>query len=133
MTVDGVVVRFKLDSGATCNVMPLEVYQRITALDRLDPGPRVRNYGTRGGYLKVLGTFTGSVVHRGEQFTVKFVVVDEPGKPPILGLPTCKRMELIKRVDAVTTERSSTLPSLVREFADIFSGIGKLAIEHDIK
>lgn len=31
------VVRFKLDSGATCNVMPLEVYQRVTALDRLDP------------------------------------------------------------------------------------------------
>lgn len=68
-----------------------------------------------------------------EQFAVKFVVVDEPGQPPILGLPTCKRMELIKRVDVVINERSSTLPPLVREFADIFSGIGKLAMEHEIK
>lgn len=73
------------------------------------------------------------MARRGEQFAVKLVVVDEPGQTPILGLPTCKRMELIKRVDAVTTERSSTLPPLVREFAGIFSGIGKLAIEHDIK
>lgn len=42
-------------------------------------------------------------------------------------------MELIKGIDAVTMERSSTLPPLVKEFADIFSGIGKLDMEHDIK
>ena len=36
-------VRFKLDSG------------------RLSPGPRVRIYGARGGYLNVMGVFEGVV------------------------------------------------------------------------
>lgn len=53
VTVHGEEISLKLDSGATCNVMPLEMYQRVTALDRLNPGPRVRNYGASGGYLKV--------------------------------------------------------------------------------
>ena len=133
LVVDGVRISFKLDSGATCNVMPLESFQRLQQPVKLHSGPRVRNYGARGGYLKVVGTFTGSVVSRDTMFNVKFVVVDEPGQPPILGLPTCKLMRLIKRVNAVTLEPSRSLPPIVTEFSDIFSGVGKLAVEHDIK
>jgi hypothetical protein len=94
-------IRFKLDSGATCNVLPLEVFRLIQTSVNLSPGPRVRNYGAKGGYLKVMGVFQGPVAHRGVSFPVKFVVVDEPGQPPILGLPTCKEMKLIKRIDAM--------------------------------
>lgn len=75
----------------------------------------------------------GSVVSRGSTYTVKFVVVDEPGQPPILGLPTCKQMKLIKRVDAVTSEGLPQSPAIVTEFKDVFEGIGKLPVEHDIK
>lgn len=91
LPVNGSVpVRFKLDSGATCNVLPLEAVRLIHVSAKLIPGPRVRNYGAKGGYLKVMGVFMGSVAHRGVSFPVKFVVVDEPGQLPILGLPTCK-------------------------------------------
>ncbi len=82
-------IRFKLDSGATCNVLPFESYRRIKQSGgRLDPGPRVRNYGAKGGYLNVMGVFEGVVKRHGVSFKVKFIVVDEPGQPPILGLPT---------------------------------------------
>ena len=126
-------IRFKLDSGATCNVLPLEAFRLIRMSVNLSPGPRVRNYGAKGGYLKVMGVFKGSVVHRGVSFPVKFVVVDEPGQPPILGLPTCKEMKLIKRIDAVTMDSPVVLPAIVKEFMDVFEGIGKLPVQHDIK
>lgn len=97
-------IRFKLDSGATCNVLPLEVFRYIPKLVTLSAGSRVRNYGAKGGYLKVLGVFVGSVTSRSSQYPTKFVVVDEPGQPPILGLPTCTTMKLIKRVNAMTVD-----------------------------
>ena len=59
----------------------------------------------------MMGVFQGSVAHRGVSFPVKFIVVDEPGQPPILGLPTCKEMKLIKRIDAMTTDCPVALPS----------------------
>ena len=45
-SVDGrAVIHFKLDSGATCNVLPYELYSRVCPNGRnLEPGPRVRKY-----------------------------------------------------------------------------------------
>lgn len=135
LSVDGSVpIRFKLDSGATCNVLPLESYKRIHKSNTvLTPGPRIRNYGARGGYLNVLGVLTSAVVRRGVAYTVNFVVVDEPGQPPILGLPTCQRMQLIQRVHSITQDPLKDVPPIVSEFRDIFTGIGKLPVEHDIR
>lgn len=128
------MVRFKLDSGATCNVLPQESYIRIRKPGtQLSPGPRVRNYGARGGYLNVLGVFEGVVIRRKVAFAVKFVVVDEPGQPPILGLPTCRRMQLIQRVHSVNPDAQENMPPIVFEFKDAFMGIGKLPVEHDIR
>ncbi|XP_046630630.1 uncharacterized protein K02A2.6-like [Daphnia pulicaria] len=134
LSVDGSSpIRFKLDSGATCNVLPLEDFRRVQRAVVLSAGPRVRNYGAKGGYLKVMGVFVGSVTSRGAQHTVKFVVVDEPGQPPILGLPTCIAMKLIKRVHAVTVDQQVELPVVAKEFLDVFQGIGKLPVQYDIK
>lgn len=83
LSVDGSApIRFKLDSGATCNVLPLEAFRYIPKLVTLSAGPHVRNYGAKGGYLKVLGVFVGSVTSRSSQYPTKFVVVDEPGHLP---------------------------------------------------
>lgn len=60
--VDGAAsIRFKLDSGAPCNVLPYELYTRCPQGGPLEPGPRVRNYSAKGGYLRVLGVHRGSV------------------------------------------------------------------------
>lgn len=134
LSIDGSTpIRFKLDSGATCNVLPLEDFRRVQRAVALSAGPRVRNYGAKGGYLKVMGVFVGSVTSRGAQHSVKFVVVDEPGQPPILGLPTCTAMKLIKRVHAVTVDQPVELPVVAKEFVDVFQGIGKLPVQYDIK
>jgi hypothetical protein len=59
MAVNGkATIRFKLDSGATCNVLPYELYLSVCPNSApLEPGPRVRNYSANGGYLNVLGVY----------------------------------------------------------------------------
>jgi hypothetical protein len=40
---------------------------------------------------------------------------------------------LIRRVDAVQSPVEAPLPSIVVEFMDVFTGLGKLPVEHDIR
>lgn len=134
LLVDGVTVNFKLDSGATCNILPHEAFSRLPAEQRrMHPGLTVRSYGAKEGFLKVLGLHTSKVVRHGAVYIVDFVVVDEPDLPPILGLPSCDKMNLIRRVDAVQSTVAQQLPPIANEFMDVFTGLGKLPVEHDIR
>ena len=99
---------------------------------RLRPGPIVRSYGAKNGMLRVLGIQARQVTLKGFDTVIDFVVVDEPGQPPILGLPSCAKLNLIRRVDAVDTGLA-VLPPIVKEFANVFNGVGKLPVEHDIR
>ncbi|KAI9565072.1 putative uncharacterized protein K02A2.6-like [Daphnia sinensis] len=134
LSVDGISVTVKLDSGASCNVLPQEVFRRLpTRRQRLRPGPRVRRYGAKNGYLSVLGVHTAKVVVKGSVHIVDFVVVNEPGQPSILGLPSCQSLDLIRRVNSIETVSQPPVPAVVTEFLDVFTGLGKLPIEHVIK
>jgi hypothetical protein len=54
-TVDGVKVNFKLDSGATCSILPHESFAQLPKTRRcLRPGPIVRSYRSQDGLLRVL-------------------------------------------------------------------------------
>ena len=87
LTLDGVVIDFKLDSGASCNILPQEIFMRLPhQRRRLRPGPIVRSYGAKNGLLRVLGIQACQVTLKGFDTVIDFVVVDEPGQPPILGL-----------------------------------------------
>lgn len=66
-------------------------------------------------------------------FVVDFVVVDEPGQPTFLGLPSCDELNLIQRVDSIQSPVEATLPPVVVNFMEIFTGLDKLSVKHDIK
>ena len=136
LSLEGVSFAFKLDSGASCYVLPKQSFVHLPAGIQLKPGPRVRNYGEKGGYLEVMGVATLKVEHKNKSFLLDFVVVDEPGQPPILGLPSCEQMDLIRRVDAIAgvppTPEQLTHP-ILEEFKDILCGLGKLPVEQHIR
>ncbi len=137
MAIDGkATIRFKLDSGATCNVLPYELYLSVCPNGApLEPGPRVRNYSANGEYLNFLGVYKGQVVSRRIAYILRFVVVNEPGKqaPRILGLPACKLMKLINRVHSNTVSQPQLQTPIVKEFSDVFNGTGKFPIKHEIQ
>ncbi|XP_045030777.1 uncharacterized protein K02A2.6-like [Daphnia magna] len=132
--VDGDSVDVKLDSGATCNILPYETFALLPqTCRRLCPGPIVISYRAQDGLIRVLGLHTAKVVHRGAVFIIDFVVVDESGQPPLLGLPSCEKLNLIRRVDAVQSPVKTLWPPIVMEFMDVFMGLGKLPVENDIR
>lgn len=92
----------------------------------------MKSYGASQRWLKVLGLWTCKLRHRGKIWVVDYVVVDEPGQLAILGLPWCERLDLIRRVHTVVEEKSE-LPEIVVQYKDVFQGLGRLVIEHDIK
>ncbi len=131
LKVDDVSVKFKLDLGASCNVLPREVFQRFPTR-RQFPGPRLRRYGAKHGYLTVLGLHTAKVVIRGDVHIVDFVVVDEPDQPSILGLSSFQRLNLIRRVHSMEVDPRPPVPPVVTEFLDVFLGLSKLLVERHI-
>ena len=93
----------------------------------------MRRYGANDGYLKVVGLQTWKVQRNGEQFVVDFVVVDKPGQPSILGLPSCRSLDLVRRVHSIEFQPKTVLPPIVKEFQDVFTGLGQLPVTHDNK
>lgn len=51
--VEGVPVKFKVDTWAQCNVLPKQLYDSIVKTKRLHPGPRVTAYNRQP--VKVVG------------------------------------------------------------------------------
>ncbi|KAK4017149.1 hypothetical protein OUZ56_032101 [Daphnia magna] len=52
--------------GASCNVLPQEEFLRLPARrQRLRPGPRLRGYGAKNGYLTVFGVHMAKKVASG--------------------------------------------------------------------
>jgi len=91
LSVEGIKFSFKLDSGASCNILPRASFQKLTSIIspscelHLNPGPRVKNYGAGDGFLEVLGQQTWKVEHKQKIFELDFINVEKPGQPPILG------------------------------------------------
>lgn len=68
------------------------------------------------------------------------IVIFDEDKVPILGLPSCREIFLVKtpakkRVDALGDSVSveSTLPSEFPIDQSMFTGVGQLPVEHSIK
>jgi hypothetical protein len=74
-------------------MLPKEQFIRLPVRrQRLRPGPRLRRYGAKNGYLTVLGDHTAKEVANDLVHVLDFVVVDEPStdsRPYVWILPNC--------------------------------------------
>jgi hypothetical protein len=99
------------------------------------PGPRVRTYN--GQSLTVLGQQDVKAFFNSRQFTIRVIAIKEENVP-ILGLPSCCELGLVqipqKQVNELVVDASfSGLPSAFQVYKQVFIGIGKLPIVHEIK
>ena len=79
-------------------------------------GHQIRNHGRT-----VIGLYSNDV-----QRSVTFELVDE-SHCPVLGLPACKELDIIKRLDAVSSEDG------LKEYEKCFRGIECLSEKHTIR
>ncbi|XP_014673998.1 PREDICTED: uncharacterized protein LOC106814214 [Priapulus caudatus] len=135
MLVNGAAVRFQLDSGATCNIVPAEVLsqQQLVSIDKTQQ--------------RVLTTYDGSTIqplgecwvkminHRNDaRYKVACVVLQE-NCVPILGVSAAQQMQLLEirheNIMNVETHEGPkvvlTKEVLMEEFKDVFEGTGRLS------
>jgi RNase H-like domain found in reverse transcriptase/Reverse transcriptase (RNA-dependent DNA polymerase)/Integrase zinc binding domain/Integrase core domain/Aspartyl protease len=107
--IGGQEVLFKLDTGAQCNVISLDLCRRLKLVVQEGPTRHIISYSENR--IKVVGQVTTKCVVRGTLYELTFRVVAE-NYPPILGRKSCSMTKLILRVQQVDD--------------DVFDGLGCL-------
>ena len=103
-------VRFKIDTGAQCNV---ETYQQVSAKPLRISQAKLVAFG--GQRIRSLGKTTIICEHKNKYYTVEFEVISNVSN--VLGLKTITELKLIKRINAVTKDP-------LAKYADTFKGLG---------
>ena len=94
----GNFVRFQPDTGAQCNVMPLQVYIKASKDEKLEKVNRTQAslvpYG--GSQIKVIGRVSIRVWRNGRSCLLDCRLVDNEEIRPILGIKLCVAMDIIQ-------------------------------------
>ena len=149
----GNCLRFQPDTGAQCNVIPLELYKKATNDTELKGVKQAKTaiaaYG--GSRLPVVGQVIIPVWREGQRFKLDCKLVDNIDIRPILGRKACLGMNIIQYMDndeihrpevgnaqvyTMTSASSSGLnrADLIRQFPRVFAEeVGQLEGEYRIK
>lgn len=136
-------VLFKLDSGAEVNTCSLELFEKLQQKDssiKLSKSNMIlKAYG--GSQIDSVGIVNLKCrpITKNTSETVEFFVIKTTNDVGILGLDSCLRFDLIKRVDEVTTikaqdrlektEEDQIKQRFVDCNSDVFNGIGKFKVK----
>jgi len=116
-------VSFKLDTGAETNILPKSIVDKI-GCDLQPTQARLMGYGNH--HIPTVGKISLDVKHGDICRPFEFEVIDSSA-PPILGLQALDALDLVRRVENVTST------CVLEEFPQVFEGIGCVAGEHRIK
>ena len=136
--------RFKLDSRACANLLPLEIYSKLFSKGDRDLkasiDPRVSLIAANNNKIKQLGNVRLRLKTGGIDKVCRFFVVPN-GCRPILGLPDLLRLDMVQfkvpttnqwsyYVGTVDTQVSGlTKEQVLKDYQDLFSGLGRLKVD----
>ena len=121
--LNGVFLRFQIDTGAEVSVIPEHDFQRLKNTTLLPAQRKLR--GPNQEPLPVKGKFTGKI-RIGKREVEQTVYVVRGLYKPLLGQPAITALQILKRVGAVGVQPEE-------EFPQLFTGLGKLSEEYTIK
>ena len=117
--------RFKVDTRAQCNVIPLQMYQELAQETSMkESSVKLTSYSEHT--IAVVGIDKLEVTQRGVKHNLAFQIV-EGEVSPLIGLSASEAMGLIVRADAIEEN------AVYREYADVFEGTGELKVKHTIR
>ena len=126
LETNGYDVTYKLDTGVQANVMPKSEYLKLIRRPKLKV-TKVKLTAYSGSSIPVLGKCILRISRKKRMVPVMFIVADT-NSPPILGLNTCEKLNLIKRVMVANED----MHEAVKEFSDCFGEMGTLPKVHHI-
>ncbi|XP_053326251.1 uncharacterized protein K02A2.6-like [Spea bombifrons] len=122
---------FKLDTGAQINVISESVFNLMKPRPTLQE-TNIRVTGYSGANIPVKGRCLAKVTYKTKVHTLSFIVVPK-NVQAILGLSSCERLNLVKRVLVLETGSDPEYEGLLEEYRDLFNGLGCLPGEHTIR
>ena len=147
----GNFLRFQVDTGAQCNVIPLALYRQATndhKLRQVKPGKsQLSAYG--GTTLPVTGQVLLKVERGNHQYTLECKLVNCTNIRPLLGRKACLDMKIVAYLDndalhkphigqatVFSLEPTSTVSQqqLIKKYSRVFKeGVGKVAGDYHIR
>ena len=122
----GDILRFKIDTGAQANVIPRSLYQKMTKPPSLSPC-KEKLVGYSGQKFNVIGHIQLEGAYKAKTYQGMFYIVDtHPYAQPVLGLQACLRLELIKLVLSVSSNKRLTKENILQEYSHLFTGLGEI-------
>ena len=126
VTNTGDQIRFKLDTGAQANVILSSLYTRLKEKPPLGPSTS-KLFGYSGKQLIVKGSITLDCSYKGHTYTVAFHILDtSSSSQPILGQQACLQLKIIKMVLSVDSNTPMTRDSVIKDYSQLFTGLGEL-------
>ena len=122
----GMYVTYTLDTGAQANILPQHIYYSLENRPRLHK-TNIKLSAYNGESIPVKGKVVVRIEKgKNKSFPVQFIVVPTKSNL-IIGLKTCERLNLIKRVMLI----NDSDPSIFDEY-DVFGELGCLPDEYHI-
>ena len=119
--VNGVVIKFKIDTGSQVNVLPWNIFKQMNKRPHLDTA-KIRLIGYTGDALSVVGRC--ELIVQGHP--LEFYIV-RTNQSPILGLKASQDLHVIKVIMNIGCQ------SILSQYSKVFEGLGCLSKSYHIK
>lgn len=124
LIVNDRTVRFKLDTGSQCDIIPESVQIKVKGdIER----SRSKLITYSGEKITPKGKTVLLCEHKHKYYDITFQVV-KGNVTPIIGAKTCQRLGLVKRIEAVDKQHE-----IIENNPEVFQGLGCLEGKHHIK
>ncbi|UYV67627.1 hypothetical protein LAZ67_5001401 [Cordylochernes scorpioides] len=123
--VNGKQVKFKLDSQADVTCVPLCLFKKIMGQQRLvesDINIRAAEFSE----LQTVGMFISTL--RNGKYEIKEIYVIRRLSEPLLSRRACELLNLARRIEVVATRINP-----IKEFPEVFEGLGQIGNPYEIK
>ncbi|UYV83269.1 K02A2.6-like [Cordylochernes scorpioides] len=124
--VNGKQLKFKLDSQADVTCVPLCLFKKIMGQQRLvenDINIRAAEFSE----LQTVGMFISTLRNGNYEIKKKIYVIRRLGEP-LLSRRACELLNLARRIEGVATRINP-----IKEFPEVFEGLGQIRNPYEIK
>ncbi|UYV79403.1 K02A2.6-like [Cordylochernes scorpioides] len=124
--VNGKKVKFKLDSQADVTCVPLCLFKKIMGQQRLVESD-INLRATEFSELQTVGMFISALRNGNYEIKEKIYVIRRLSEP-LLSRRACELLNLARRIEVVATRINP-----IKEFPEVFEGLGQIGNPYEIK
>ena len=128
-------IRFQVDTGSECDLLPLKMYKSITGDNTVERLEKCNNsiVSYTGERKQIAGKISLPVCHKDRRKTLTFNVVNGDYQPVLsLSISVVLGIVTLADCDVLSLAISPTSNTILEEYKDVFEGLGELPGEYKI-